>query len=550
MQLGQPPEPNDIPGQDDAPRLRLAASCPREGVDRALARLLDKPSIMKTVRSLHGTDRWSTPSTLAVAQITVDEISVSSAGLRVHGAQLGTFNGNEGVFANSRDLAAAIHGADHAVALTNGSTSGNQMIAKLLRRRGISVMIAAHSHHSVVNALVDNEVDFCRVSFGYDAEFEAARPVVPTTLRAALARHPATKAVWMTSPTYEGATPIGMQEIADIVHEQCGEDAILIVDAAWGASHAFDPELPPFPTSVGADIAVTSSHKTGGALQGAALLLISTARVDFREVLAVRDDLASTSPSLNILLSIDQSLREMARVGPERLAPTFQEIAELKARAIDRLPGLQVWGPPEGCRGDPGRVTFSVARYDISGYEVRDRLAKLGVAPEKAGLRTITFLCPFQFPKGAAARTAEALAAVVARRAITDPVPPLGDPVLRSSELPLINPGQASRRAAAVGRRVPLQAAVGAVAGQTAELYPPGVSLLIPGFPINHDAISHLLMAKAQGAEIHVPGGFDRKVLTIARRELGPVMNMNMTKTTTASDATPSQIKGVQPRYA
>jgi len=166
-------------------------------------------------------------------------------------------------------------------------------------------------------------------------------------------------------------------------------------------------------------------------------------------------------------------------------------------------------------------VTFSVARYGISGYEVRDRLVKLGIAPEKAGLRTITFLCPFQFREGAATRAAEALVALLARLPVSDPVAPLGDPVLGSSELPLIDPGQAPKRAAVVGKRVPLQEAVGAVAGESAELYPPGVSLLIPGFPIDRDAISHLLMAKAQGAEIHVPGGFDGKVLTIARRELG-----------------------------
>jgi arginine/lysine/ornithine decarboxylase len=454
---------------------------------------------------------------LRAARIATEEISVSSAQLPVNDDKpIGTFTG-EGVFADSAALAAKLFGADEALTLTYGSTFGNQLIARLLKRRGDYALIAASSHHSVINACVESGVEFCRVAFGYDAEFEAAKPPTPASLGEALRRHPTVTAVWLTSPTYEGATPREMKELGDIVHEA---GAILIVDAAWGSHHAFHPDLPAFPTSLGADIAGTSLHKTGGAVQGAALLLINTKRIDDHDVLALRDDKVSSSPSVNILASIDQALREMARRGRALLEPTFNEIALLQRYAVERLPGLDVWKAPAGCHTDPGRVTFSVARYALSGFEVRDRLVKLGVAPEKAGLRSIVFLCPFQLRTGAAERTVEALATVLADRSVEEAVLPLGDPLAGTPERPLTDPGAVARLAADVGKRVPLAKAAGWIAAESAELYPPGVSLLIPGFPIDRDAVEHLVMAEARGGRIEVPGGFDGKVLVVDRRSI------------------------------
>jgi arginine decarboxylase len=515
--LGHTPCLHESSPWDDPPRLRLAHPVPSNGRKRQIDHLLAKSSVLHAVASLAATDRWSTPSILGAAKVVADEVSVSSAAQAVNGKPLGTFAG-KGVFSDSCDLAAALYGADEALTLTYGSTLGNQLVAKLLKRRHERVLIAANSHHSVINACVDCGVEFSRVAFGYDPAFEAAMPPTAATLGAALRRHPDATAVWLSLPTYEGATPDDMQEMAAIVHDA---GAIFVVDAAWGAHHPFHPALPPFPMTVGADIAVTSLHKTGGAAQGAALLLINNERVNEQDVRAVHDDRASTSPSLNILASIDEALRELARQGTRHLDRTFHEIAALRDGALMRLPSLDVWSPPDGSYADPGRVTFSIANYGISGYEVRDRLVQLGIAPEKAGLRTITFLCPFQLRSGAAQRAIDALAAVLGACEAVDAPTPLGDPLEAVCERPLVDPGQITRLAALNGKRVPLEHAAGLIAAESAELFPPGVSLLVPGFPIQRDAIRHLLAAEAHGGQIAMPGGFDGSVLTVDRRALG-----------------------------
>lgn len=514
---GQTPCLHDSSPRDISLRLPYAPLVPLDGRRRAIDHLLAKPSILHTVTSLGATDRWSTPSVLGAAKVFADEISVSSAAQAVNGRRLGSFTG-KGVFSDSCDLAAALFGADEALTLTYGSTLGNQLVAKLLKRRRERVLIAANSHHSVINACVDCGVDFSRVAFGYDPEFEAAMPPTAASLSAALRRHRGASAVWLALPTYEGATPEDMQEMAAMVHEA---GAIFIVDAAWGAHHPFHQELPAFPTSVGADIAVTSLHKTGGAAQGAALLLINNERIDEQDVRAVYADRASTSPSLNILASIDEALRELAGQGARHLDRTFEEIASLQNGALTRLPALRVWTAPQGCRDDPGRVTFSVAHYGLSGYQVRDRLVKLGIAPEKAGLRTITFLCPFQLRSGAAKRAVDALATALEGCQIVDAPPALGDPLNAVCEHPLVDPAEVAHLAAVAGKRVPLEQAAGLIAAEPAELFPPGISLLVPGFPIQRDAIRYLITAEAHGGQIAVPGGFDGSVLTIDRRAIG-----------------------------
>jgi arginine/lysine/ornithine decarboxylase len=77
------------------------------------------------------------------------------------------------------------------------------------------------------------------------------------------------------------------------------------VDAAWAAHFGFHPDLPRHGLQLGADVVVTSAHKTLPAVSQAALILARTDRVDPGRLDAGVEATATTSPAGSILASID-----------------------------------------------------------------------------------------------------------------------------------------------------------------------------------------------------------------------------------------------------
>jgi lysine decarboxylase len=141
---------------------------------------------------------------------------------------------------------------------------------------------------------------------------------------------------------------------------------------------------------------------------------------------------------------------------------------------------------------DPLKVTAAVP----DGLAVARGLARHGVIVEKAGLAGVTFVAAYHLDDDAPALVAEALEAVLAE----------GTPGANGRgprELVADLPRRASEPGPARGREVrDLAAAVGAVAGETVEAYPPGIPILVDGFEITVGAVEHLRALAAGGAQV------------------------------------------------
>ena len=64
------------------------------------------------------------------------------------------------------------------------------------------------------------------------------------------------------------------------------------------------------------------------------------------------------------------------------------------------------------------------------------------------------------------------------------------------------HPYAARRYSKSIGREVPLREAVGSVAAESIEVYPPGVPLVLEGFRVSQDAVDYLLAARDEGGSI------------------------------------------------
>ena len=173
-----------------------------------------------------------------------------------------------GIIGSLCEKYADLYKAKSARPLVNGSTCGILAGIRTLTKPGDSVIVARNCHKSVWHA-----IELCRLNSTcilppIIEEHGICGAITAGAVEEAFARSNGATCVILTSPTYEGV-------ISDVgaIAEVCKKhSAALFVDAAHGAHLGFSEHFPDFPR--GADIAVTSLHKTLPALTGTALGLV------------------------------------------------------------------------------------------------------------------------------------------------------------------------------------------------------------------------------------------------------------------------------------
>jgi arginine decarboxylase len=394
-----------------------------------------------------------------------------------------------------------------------GSSGSNQAVVLMLSRLAPDtvVLVARNAHHSTINALVAFGVAFEFLPAAYDDEFEALLPPTPDEVAETLRRRGDARAVWLTSPTYEGLAA-QIDRIAAVVHAD-DPRRLLIVDEAWGSHLAFHAALPQPALACGGDLVVQSTHKQGGGLQQTGVILWNESRIDSELMVDAHAQWTTTSPSFQLLASIDAAHRELAARGHELLGRSIERIERLNAFAAERLPDLRRFATAtrlaayaERTAGhDPTKTTFALTAFDVSGHDVADRL--IGephrITVEKSGLNTIMFLMPFQLPEGAEERVVCALATELAGRRWrgTRDVPP--DPFATLATAPEVSPSLVARRAVRDGKRIAAVDAIGHICAETVEAFPPGIPVLLPGFRVSAPAVEYLQAVRACGGTIH-----------------------------------------------
>ena len=178
----------------------------------------------------------------------------------------------EGVLADILARLAALWGSRRAFLSVNGSTGAVFAALSLAGRNG--VLAARNCHRSVFAAVkelgIRTEYVFPRTVSGRGF----LGSVSPEDIAARL-DETGCGAVVVTSPTYEGV----MSDIAGIARAAHERGAVLIVDCAHGAHLGLSDAFPDGGVREGADIVVSSLHKTLPALTQTAVLHVCSDRV-------------------------------------------------------------------------------------------------------------------------------------------------------------------------------------------------------------------------------------------------------------------------------
>ena len=390
----------------------------------------------------------------------------------------GTGNLYDGTYpiSDAETLYAEAFGVPHAYFLTGGTTQGVYAAARLAIKPGDRVLIDRGCHKSVYRALALFGASPTYLVPKLIEPYHIPCAITPQQVEAALAENPDISCVILTCPTYYGVV-CDLRAISEAVHRR---GARLIVDSAHGAHFPFTPDMA-CATALGADIAVTSLHKTLPAL-GQAAVITTNGDYSPEAVRRATSLFGTSSPSYAVMASMDLTREYMLGEGRERIAVLAARLAALRER-INRTGGLSAL---INRGGDPLRLCVCTAGLDLSGYAAAAYLEdSLGVVCEMADARNVLFIItPADSDEDIDALEAalEKLAQLRGAEALS-PLPQLPMPRIH------ISPREAMFMPA---ESVELSQAVGRIAAESICPYPPGIPAAAAGEVIEAEHIEYL----------------------------------------------------------
>ena len=443
-----------------------------------------------------------------------------AVGERLLSADMGIANGLDDTQESGRllrraeDLAAAAWGAERAFFSPNGSSGGLQALVMAVAGPGEQVIVPRNAHKSLLAGLILSGARPVFVEPVLDEAWQIAVNVPLDRYLAAIAAHPRARAVFVTSPSYNGFCA----DVPGLAAAAHAAGLPLVVDQAWGAHLRFSEALPIDAMAAGADAAVISVHKLLSGLSQASVVLARGDRVDADRLRTMVMMLRTTSPLAPIYVSIDAARRQMVE-GGEPLWGEALRLAALARRRLAAISGVMVldWAgaapihapragtqPTGAVDFDPVRLTVSPASLGLSGYELERALrTDHAVAIEATDPHNIVANITFADSEASVERLVNALAAIAAeaRRSGKKAAMPW------APKLPLAGRQALNPREAFFGGReaLPLRACAGRVSAEMVVPYPPGIPVLGPGEEISAETIDYLREAVASGILIQGP---------------------------------------------
>jgi len=408
----------------------------------------------------------------------------------------------------AEDYAAEAWGADRCWFLVNGSTSGIHSLVLTLCGPGDEVIIPRNAHKSMLAGLIFSGAMPVYLEPEVDPLWGIPLTVSAEAARRALAEHAAAKAVFVTSPTYNG---LG-SDLAAVAAAAHAAGVPFVTDQAWGPHLRFCPELPVDAMTAGADAAVVSTHKLISGITQTSVLMARAERISLARLDSMVAMTQSTSPQVPMYASIDAARQQMATRGAELWRGAI-ELAGWARGELNELPGVRCLGEEALSRQgvasfDPTRLTISTCDSGHSGYELETILRdEYHIAVEAADPLNIVLNVTY----GDSREDLERLVAVFADYAKRFGKVAGGGGSAACSGLlahtPAFTRQVLSPREAffAPSRALPLARCGGRVSAEMVTPYPPGIPVLGPGEEISAEIVAYLLEGAAAELKVHGP---------------------------------------------
>lgn len=398
-----------------------------------------------------------------------------------------------GVLAELNGRIAALYGADEAFLTVNGSTSGVMTAVSAAVMPGGTILLDRGSHRSAYCAVflrrlcaeyIYPQVDAkTGINMGYTAE----------DVDKILCQNPRIKAVFVTSPTYEGVI-LDIEKIAGTVH---AHGIPLIVDAAHGAHLGLGAGFPDNPVKLGADVVIMSLHKTLPAFTQTAVICVNGERVKPSEIIRYFNMYVSTSPSYLLMASAERCMDFLDSEGKEAFEKYRELLGNFRGRC-DALKYLYLW-ERDGAY-DSGKLVICTDKSNISGPGLAGLLRKrYGLEPELTSAKYVIAMTSCMDGTECYERLWEALKEIDSE---CEGAAAFGSADIIFEKTGAIKVCEAWETEGAEYIEVPLKEAVGDVSADYIYVYPPGVPWLVPGERIAEPSLRRIQEYMKENIEV------------------------------------------------
>lgn len=393
-----------------------------------------------------------------------------------------------GIIATAQERANKLYGADETFFLVNGSTSGVLSAISAVAGENDTILVGRNCHKSLYHAAYLRKLNLKYIYPEYLREYDLYGKIDPDALENM--QNPSIKAVFITSPTYDGISS-DIAKIAAIAHKN---GIPLIVDAAHGAHFGFSKELPENAIKQGADLVIHSVHKTLPSMTQTALLHVQGKLIDRDRLRRFLRIYQTSSPSYVFMASIDSCMDYLDGTNKgffDNLIKYKEEIIQATANTRH----IKVFG--NDIINDAAKVVISVKNTTMTGQQLYDILREdydlqLEMAGASYGLAIISGL-----------DTQEGIRRLI--RAIIEIDEQLSekndnsyDEMLYHNEviMPIYKAWDSDYDILRVDQ------ATGACSADFINLYPPGIPLVVPGEIITQKLIDDLKRFIKQGMNV------------------------------------------------
>ncbi|MCB4790994.1 MAG: aminotransferase class I/II-fold pyridoxal phosphate-dependent enzyme [Elusimicrobia bacterium] len=414
-----------------------------------------------------------------------------------------------GIIKKAQELMALAYGVSHSFFLVNGSSVGNMIMFMSACKPGDSVIISRNAHKSVMSGVIQSGLWPIWLQPKVDQNLDIVFDSSPEQIEAAIKQYPESKAVFVTSPTYNGITT-NLAKIAEICHEN---GKVLLVDEAHGAHLRFHSNLPVSATEVGADLCVQSTHKMLSALSQGSALHFNSELLDIKRVKKIVSLYQTTSPNYLILASLDLARRQAVLQGEQMLDKVIKA-AEYGRKRINQLKSYSCFTRQEinkhGFDLDVTKLTINVTRTGFSGYYIADILAKeYNIQVDCADIFNLIAIMGIGSDLSDVKTLVDALTDIEQKYHGHQENWILQIPSLPTEMVMMPREVFLSRKT----KRVHITKAAGQIAAQTLTPYPPGIPILIPGERITKEICDYLMDLSAK--DIRISGQETEELRTI-----------------------------------
>lgn len=419
----------------------------------------------------------------------------------------------EGILRDGMESVSQIYGALKSYYLVNGSTCGILSAVCAAVSKGKTLLLARNSHKSAYHAVYLNDLKTEFLYPEYLEEYDIAGGISPEKVAYALDKNHDIQAVLITSPTYDGIIS-DIREIAAICHRR---NVICIVDEAHGAHLGIWDKETENSCNAGADIVIHSIHKTLPAPTQTALLHVNGDLVDIGLLEYYLHIFQTSSPSYILLAGIEQCFRILEKEG-DRLYQEFLGNRKLLFDRTANLKNIHVFKTENLTESikkeknihamDITKILLSVKGTEYSGKQLYDELlTKYHLQMEMAGDSYVTAIVTVMDTIQGFERLADALCRLdkqlhYSRPAVTAPVlaeAPIQDlTIYEARKLPKVS--------------LNLTEAVGQIAGEFVNLYPPGIPIMVPGEKYTKEVAAYILNCLKLGYNVQGIDKISKKV--------------------------------------